>query len=64
MNEEMSKIYPNCPRYIPNLDTKKPSVYVLKWDRTKISYQHLNGKFRDYMKNILKKDDPHEKYIL
>ena len=22
------EIYPNCPRYIPNLNTKKPSIYV------------------------------------
>ena len=29
------EIYPNCPRYIPNLDAKKPSVYV------PVSYTHL-----------------------
>ena len=36
------EIYPNCPRYIPNLDTKKPSVYIPR--EGKVFHQHLNGK--------------------
>ena len=53
------EIYPNCPRYIPNLDNKTPSVYVPR-EGQGIS-PAPEWKRRDYIKNILPKDDPHNK---
>ena len=53
------EIYPNCPRYIPNLDTKKPSVYVPREGQG--IPPAPEWKERDYIKNILPKDDPHKK---
>ena len=53
------EIYPNCPRYIPNLDTKKPSVYVPREGQS--TPPAPEWKEREYIKNILPKDDPHKK---
>ena len=53
------EIYPNCPRYIPDLDTKKPSVYVPREGQG--IPPAPEWKERDYIKNILPKDDPHKK---
>ena len=53
------EIYPNCPRYIPNLDTKVPSLYVPREGQE--DPPAPEWKNRDYIKNILPKDDPHKK---
>ena len=45
------EIYPNCPRYIPNLDAKKPSVYVPREGQG--IPPAPEWKERDYIKNIL-----------
>ena len=53
------EIYPNCPRYIPNLENKIPSIYVPR--EGKGIPPAPEWKERDYVKNILPKDDPHNK---
>ena len=53
------EIYPNCPRYIPNLDTKKPSIYVPR--KGQGAPPAPEWKERDYIKNILPEGDPHKK---
>ncbi len=53
------EIYPNCPRYIPNLRKDKPSVYVPR--KGKGVPPVPEWKKRDYIKNFLPKDDPHRK---
>ena len=52
------EIYPNCPRYIPNLEKDEPSVYVPR--KGKGVPPAPEWKERDYIKNILPKDDPHK----
>ena len=52
------EIYPNCPRYIPNLEKDEPSVYVPR--KGKGVSPAPEWKKRDYIKNILPKDDPHK----
>ena len=52
------EIYPNCPRYIPNLEKGEPSVYVPR--KGKGVPPAPEWKKRDYIKNILPKDDPHK----
>ena len=53
------EIYPNCPRYLPNFENKKPSVYVpRKGEKIPPSPE---WKKRDYIKNILPKNDPYLK---
>jgi hypothetical protein len=44
------EIYPNCPRYIPNLDAKKPSVYVPREGQG--IPPAPEWKERDYIKNL------------
>ena len=52
------EIYPNCPRYIPNLKKDKSSAYVPR--KGKGVPPAPEWKERDYIKNILPKDDPHK----
>ena len=52
------EIYPNCPRYIPNQEKDEPSVYVPR--KGKGVSPAPEWKKRDYIKNILPKDDPHK----
>ena len=52
------EIYPNCPRYIPNLEEDKSSAYVPR--KGKGVPPAPEWKKRDYIKNILPKDDPHK----
>ena len=52
------EIYPNCPRYIPNLKKDKLSAYVPR--KGKGVPPAPEWKERDYIKNILPKDDPHK----
>ena len=52
------EIYPNCPRYIPNLEKDEPSVYVPRKDKGVPPAPEW--KKRDYIKNILPKNDPHK----
>ena len=52
------EIYPNCPRYIPNLLDNELSIYT---PREKDGVPPApEWKERDYIKNILPKDDPHK----
>ena len=53
------EIYPNCPRYIPNLEKDEPSAYVPR--KGKGVPPAPEWKERDYIKNILPKDDPHKR---
>ena len=53
------EIYPNCPRYIPNLDTKTSSIYVPREGNE--APPAPEWKKRDYIKNILPESDPHKK---
>ena len=52
------EIYPNCPRYIPDFVTKIPSAYVPREGQGVPPAPEW--KKRDYIKNILPKDDPHK----
>ena len=51
------EIYPNCPRYIPNLKNDKLSVYTPREEEGTPPAPEWKG--RDYIKNILPKDEPH-----
>jgi len=53
------EIYPNCPRYIPNLEKNKSSIYTPR--KGKGVPPAPEWKERDYIKNILPKNDPHKK---
>ena len=53
------EIYPNCPRYVPNLENKIPSPHIPR--EGKGTPPSPEWKQRDYIKNILPKDDPHIK---
>ena len=53
------EIFPNCPRYIPNLETKAPSVYVPREGEG--IPPAPEWKQRDYIKTILPEGDPHKK---
>ena len=52
------EIYPTCPRYIPNLEKDESSAYVPR--KGKGIPPAPEWKERDYIKNILPKDDPHK----
>ena len=52
------EIYPNCPRYIPDLKNDKLSVYTPR-EEEEGTPPVPEWKERDYIKNILPKDDPH-----
>ena len=53
------EIYPNCPRYIPNLDDKELSVHTPR--EGKGTPPAPEWKERDYIQDILPKNDPHKK---
>ena len=53
------EIYPNCPRYIPNLEDKELSVHIPREGRREPPAPEW--KERDYIQYILPKDDPHKK---
>jgi len=53
------EIFPNCPRYIPNLETKELSIYVPRQGQG--IPPAPEWKQRDYIKTILPKGDPHKK---
>lgn len=51
------EIYPNCPRYLPDLDNAQPSPHVPREGQgTPIAPE---WKKRDYIRDLLPKDDPH-----
>ena len=51
------EIYPNCPRYVPDLNNDELSVYTPREEEGTTPVPEW--KERDYIKNILPKDDPH-----
>ena len=53
------EIYPNCTRYVPNLEKNKLSIYTPR--KGKGVPPVPEWKERDYIKNILPKNDPHKK---
>jgi len=53
------EIFPNCPRYIPNLETKVPCVYIPREGQG--IPPAPEWKDRDYIKYILPEGDPHKK---
>ena len=52
------EIFPNCPRYIPNLKNEELSVYTPR--EREETPPAPEWKERDYIKNILPKGDPHK----
>ena len=52
------EIYPNCPRYIPNLEDNKLSAHIPR--EGKEAPPAPEWKKRGYIKNILPKGDPHK----
>ena len=53
------EIYPNCPRYIPNIENSELSVHVPR--EGKDAPPAPEWKERDYIQDILPEDDPHKK---
>jgi hypothetical protein len=51
------EIYPNCPRYVPDLATAKLSPYVPREGEAPPPPPEWKG--RDYIRDILPKGDPH-----
>jgi predicted pyridoxine 5'-phosphate oxidase superfamily flavin-nucleotide-binding protein len=52
----VTDIFPNCPRYIPDLGAGTPSVYLPRADGSQPAPE---WKGRDYIRPILPQDDPH-----
>ncbi|WP_165982524.1 pyridoxamine 5'-phosphate oxidase family protein [Dankookia rubra] len=52
----VTDIFPNCPRYIPDLAGSAPSAYLPRPDG---SQRAPEWKGRDYIRDILPRDDPH-----
>jgi hypothetical protein len=52
----VTDIFPNCPRYIPDLAGGAPSAYLPQPDGSQIPPE---WKGRDYIRDILPRDDPH-----
>ena len=52
----VTDIFPNCPRYIPDLGAGGPSAYLPRPDGTQAAPE---WKSRDYIQQILPADDPH-----
>lgn len=50
------EIFPNCPRYIPDLGSGTPSAYTPERDRP---LAKPDWKGRDYIRDILPERDPH-----
>ena len=55
------ELYPNCPRYIPNLTEKTSSSHVPRKDEA--PPPPPEWKRRDYIREILLRDDPHRKEV-
>jgi predicted pyridoxine 5'-phosphate oxidase superfamily flavin-nucleotide-binding protein len=51
------EIYPNCPRYLPDLEHTKPSPNVPREGEG--TPPPPEWKYRDYIRDILPEDDPH-----
>ena len=52
----VTDIFPNCPRYIPDLAGAAPSAYLPRPDGSQLPPE---WKGRDYIRDILPRDDPH-----
>ena len=52
----VTDIFPNCPRYIPDLAGGEPSAYLPREDG---GSEPPEWKGRDYIRDILPRDDPH-----
>ena len=55
------ELYPNCPRYIPNLMDGAPSPYVPR--KSEAPPPSPEWKHRDYLREILPRDDPHRNEV-
>ena len=55
------ELYPNCPWYIPNLTEKTSSSHVPRRDEA--PPPPPEWKRRDYIREILPRDDPHRKEV-
>lgn len=55
------EIYPNCPRYLPNLAEGKESPHVPRHGRG--VPPPPEWKRRDYIRNVLPQDDPHREEV-
>lgn len=53
---EAREIFPNCPRYIPNLGANAPSPYLPEVDKPLVK---PDWKDREYIRDILPETDPH-----
>ena len=51
------EIYPNCPRYVPDIEGARPSPYVPHQGEG--TPPPPEWKYRDYIRDILPADDPH-----
>jgi uncharacterized protein len=52
----VTDIFPNCPRYIPDLAGGAPSAHLPRPDGSQVPPE---WKGRDYIRDILPRDDPH-----
>ena len=55
------EIYPNCPRYVPDLAGANPSAYVPREGEAPPPPPEWKG--RDYIRDILPAGDPHAKVV-
>jgi len=55
------ELYPNCLRYVPNLSERASSPYVPRQDEAPPPVPE--GKRRDYIREILPRDDPHRSEV-
>jgi len=55
------ELYPNCPRYIPNLTEDASSPYIPRRDESPPPAPEW--KRRDYIREILPRDDPHRNEV-
>ena len=55
------EIYPNCPRYVPDLEGARPSSYVPREGGG--TPPPPEWKHRDYIRDILPADDPHASMV-
>jgi len=55
------EIYPNCPRYLPNLAEKKASPHIPRKGQGTPPPPEWKG--RDYIRDILPEHDPHGKIL-
>jgi hypothetical protein len=55
------EIYPNCPRYLPDLEHHAASPHVPRESAGTPPPPEWKG--RDYIRNVLPKDDPHREFL-